>query len=138
METSTTITNIYFFIFILLLISFVDSPYGLGYRVCNTSQTLNLGIADRANLGLSFSFAAPELVNRHGANDDEADNDLLHEVIRACHGEAHSEYSDDKGSDHRSSHRAHASHQARAANDGGGNCVQLVAICAVGLGGDHP
>ena len=33
--------------------------------------------------------AAPELVNRHSANDHQADNDQLHEVIRTLHGEAH-------------------------------------------------
>jgi len=33
-----------------------------------------------------FSLSAFELVNRYCADNDEADHDLLHEIVRASHG----------------------------------------------------
>src|SRR5271157_101342 len=79
-----------------------------------------------------------QLIERHGSYHHEADDDLLHEIVGTLHRETDGEDADDEGTDHGPSHRTHAPHEARAADHGGGDCVQLVADRAVRLGGDHP
>ena len=65
-------------------------------------------------------------VHEHGADDDAADHDLLEKRRHAQQVQAVAQHAHDKRADQRTRQRAFAAHQAGAADDGGGNGVELV------------
>src|SRR4051794_28639336 len=65
-------------------------------------------------------------VEQDGGDDDGADDDLLHEGRDAEQVEAVAEHAHDEGADQRPDERSRAAEQAGAADDGGGDRVQLV------------
>src|SRR5208337_2811793 len=74
-----------------------------------------------------------ELVDGHRHDDDDPFDDHLPEVGNSDHHQPVGENADDKRADDRPAYRAAPSHEGSAAQDSGGNRIQLVGLPGGGM-----
>src|ERR1700761_8097726 len=114
------------------------SPGSAPFCVGGRAESVTVSPARRKTTARSSSYPPDPLVDGDGRDDQQALGQLLGQLLHPGQGQAGLEHLDDQRPEQRAEHHPPAAEQADAADDHGGDAVQVEGGGDVGAGVAHP